>query len=138
MPLTMAMPIHFKKNNTVVIRTGQGSLYSHPDLVDLAARDGIEPATAEELIRVIRSMHGKGTLHGKILRWDPAPLFTVKGNDTDPELCKRCLEPYQRVGCLCLELLEQIEQVHATITESAPLTPPGQDFIQIGFCKEVP
>ena len=28
----------------------------------------------------------------------------AKGNDTDPEMCKTCLEPYQRVGCSCLEM----------------------------------
>lgn len=45
-----------------------------PYLDELAARDGIHPATGEELIRVLHAMHGDGTLDGKILRWDPTPI----------------------------------------------------------------
>jgi len=114
------------------IHIGEELPFAHPDLDELAALDGIEPTTGEELIRVLHGMHGKGTLHGKILRWDPESLFNVKGDDTDPALCKKCLEPYQRVGCFCSEIPRSLEQVHATIKESAPLTPPGQDFIQLG------
>jgi hypothetical protein len=75
------------------------------DLNYLAALDGIEPATGEELIRVLHAMHGKRTLHGKILRWDPALLHYQKLNET--------------------------------LKAETKLTPPCQDFVQLGaFDKE--
>jgi hypothetical protein len=115
MPVTMAMPVNIRKNDSVYFPE-TGETYKHPSdfLNTLTALDGIDPPTTVELIRVLRSMHGKGYLHGKILRWDPDPLFYRVFSGDEP-----------------------IEQVHAIITESAPLIPPGQDFIQIGFCKEV-
>jgi hypothetical protein len=95
------------------------------DLNYLAALDGIEPATGEELIRVLHAMHGKGTLHGKILRWDPAP---IKG----PDLIIASKE--------WKENSQPIEQVHAVIKgQGDPIhkvllgrPEPGKDFVQLG------
>lgn len=122
MELTMATPIHVKKDSIYFPESGE--TYKRPSgfLNTLAALDGIDPPTAEELIRILHAMHGKGILHGKILRWDPAPIKEARIT-----AAIMCAEP--------------IEQVHATIKECAPLrvpvlTPPSQDFIQIGFCKE--
>jgi hypothetical protein len=42
-----------------------------PILDRLAEKDGIEPATGEELLKVLHGMHGDGTLYGKVLRWEP-------------------------------------------------------------------
>lgn len=46
-----------------------------PELKYLAALDGIEPATGEELLRILHAFHGSGTLKGKIIRWNPAPII---------------------------------------------------------------
>lgn len=46
-----------------------------PTLDRLAALDGIQPATGQELIRVIHQMHGPGALKGKIITWDPKPIL---------------------------------------------------------------
>lgn len=77
--LTMAMPVNIRKNDSVYFPE-TGETYKRPSgfLNTLAALDGIDPPTTEELIRVLRSMHGKGYLHGKILRWDPKPFLEKK------------------------------------------------------------
>lgn len=41
----------------------------------LAALDGINPPTGEDLLRVLHQYHGPGTLKGKIIRWNPAPII---------------------------------------------------------------
>jgi hypothetical protein len=46
-----------------------------PELKYLAALDGIEPATGEELLRILHEYHGSGTVKGKIIRWNPAPII---------------------------------------------------------------
>lgn len=45
-----------------------------PTLDRLAALDGIQPATGQELIRILHELNGPGTLKGKIITWDPKPL----------------------------------------------------------------
>jgi len=45
----------------------------------LAALDGIQPATGEELLRILHEYHGPETLKGKIIRWNPAPI--IKQNE---------------------------------------------------------
>lgn len=47
----------------------------HPVLDRLAALDGIQPATGQELLRVLHQMHGPGTVAGKIITWDPKPIL---------------------------------------------------------------
>jgi hypothetical protein len=79
MTVTMAMPVNIRKNDSVhFLETGE--VYQRPSafLNCIAALDGIDPPTTEELIRVLRAMHGKGYLHGKILRWDPAPIIRMR------------------------------------------------------------
>jgi len=78
------------------------------DLNYLAALDGIEPATGEELIRVLHAMHGGGTLHGKILRWDPVR------------------EPVEQVPAA---IKEQGEPIHKVLLGRPS---PSQDFVQLG------
>ena len=77
MPLNMAMPVKLNIKNDAFYFPETGETYRRPSgfLNDLAALDGIDPPTTEELVRILRSMHGKGTLQGKILRWDPALLI---------------------------------------------------------------
>lgn len=76
MKIYQATPITiFQKAVNIFFESGRMNLkLGDPELDAIAGFDGINPATGVELIRVLRSMHGKGTLHGKILRWDPAPL----------------------------------------------------------------
>lgn len=77
--LTTAMPVNIRKNDSFYFPETEEK-YSQPSefLNNLAAQDGIDPPTTEELIRVLRAMHGGGTLHGKILRWDPAPIIRMR------------------------------------------------------------
>lgn len=77
--LTTAMPVNIRKNDSFYFPETEEK-YSQPSefLNNLAAQDGIDPPTTEELIRVLRAMHGGGTLHGKILRWDPKPFLEKK------------------------------------------------------------
>lgn len=113
MEIRHAEPITIRKDS---IYFPEGKIGSAPckvavkacDLDYLAALDGIEPATGEELIRVLRSMHGKGTLHGKVLRWDPALILFKNLNET-------------------LKKAETNDPLR-----SPRLTPPQQDFVQLG------
>jgi hypothetical protein len=45
------------------------------ELKYLAELDGINPPTGEELLRILHSYHGPGTLKGKVIRWNPAPII---------------------------------------------------------------
>jgi hypothetical protein len=127
MQLIMAMQINIRKDSVYFPETGE--TYKRPSgfLNTLARLDGIDPPTTEGLIRVLHAMHGKGTLHGKVLRWDPAPIKDPLRNPQIQDAIRRFYK-----GCA-----EPIEQVHATIKESAPLQSPvlsipSKDFVQIG------
>jgi len=95
------------------------------DLNYLAALDGIEPATGEELIRVLHAMHGGGTLHGKILRWDPEPV-------KEPDIIiaskewKKDSRPVEQVHAV---IKEQGEPIHKVLLGRPS---PSQDFVQLG------
>lgn len=125
MVLRHAEPIIIRKDS---IYFSQGKIGIVPckvavkacDLDHLAALDGIEPATGEELIRVLHSMHGMKALHGKILRWDASTLrrpdFIIKPDPTQ------------------IDSLGRIRMCEGDFTQvrSSRLTPPSQDFVQIG------
>lgn len=95
MQIRHAEPITIRKDS---IYFADGKIGSKPcrvavkacDLDYLAALDGIEPATGEELIRILHEMYGSGTLHGKILRWDPTLIKyhnlneSLKAQESDP------------------------------------------------------
>jgi hypothetical protein len=100
------------------------------DLNYLAALDGIEPETGEELIRVLHAMHGKGTLHGKILRWDPAPLKTEQVHATIKESAPFVIKPDPTQ-------IDNLGRIRMCEGDFDPLlkprhTPPHQDFVQQG------
>lgn len=92
-----------------------------PLLDKLAALDGIEPATGEELVRVLHAMHGKGILRGKVLRWDPA------------EIKERILS----AAIMNAEPVPENKRTPFLLTFKDPLhsprhTAPLQDFVQLG------
>jgi hypothetical protein len=87
------------------------------EMYQLAFLDGIYPVTGEELIRVLRSMHGEGVLTGKILRWDPLPII-----NQDPELAKQA---FIKAGM----------DPHPTPIIHQPFIP-VKDFIQIGDLEQ--
>ena len=113
--IILAKPIHVHEDRVYLPESEKTLMIGDPLLDRLAEKDGIEPATGEELLKILHAMHGPGVLLGKVLRWDstkvlikPAYLkgWNVKGDNSDPVICKHCLEPYQREGCSCAETLE--------------------------------
>ena len=75
--ITLAKPINIHKD-FVYLPLSKRELYIGDPLLDrLAEKDGIEPATGKELIRVLHDMHGPEILHGKILRWEPIPVQDI-------------------------------------------------------------
>lgn len=62
--------VYFPESKT---RLNIGDPYLHL----LALKDGMCSPTGAELLQVLHGMHGPGTLHGKVLRWDPIIVRTV-------------------------------------------------------------
>jgi hypothetical protein len=95
--ITLAKLINIHEDRVYLPEEKKTLMIGDPLLDRLAAKDGIEPATGEELIRVLHGMHGPGILHGKVLRWDPEPIkeklidesriaFLAGVNQNDPEI----------------------------------------------------
>ena len=76
-PIVLAKPINIHED-FVYLPLSKRELYIGDPLLDrLAAKDGIEPATGKELLKVLHAMHGPGVLHGKVLRWDTIPIQDI-------------------------------------------------------------
>jgi hypothetical protein len=147
MQIRYAEPITVRKDS---IYFPEGKIGSVPcksavkacDLNHLASLDGIDPATGEELIRVLHAMHGGGTLHCKILRWDPTPIKEQRIKEIAPFIIKP--DPSQIDGLGRIKMCEgdftRVEQVHATVKETTDpfrvptrlLVPESKDFVQLG------
>jgi hypothetical protein len=69
--ITLAKPINVHADDVYLPDVKNKLLVGDPLLDKLAEKDGIKPATGEELLRVLHAMHGPGILHGKVLRWEP-------------------------------------------------------------------
>jgi hypothetical protein len=76
--VVLAEPIDIHEDSIYFPREKKFLAADDPQLAVLAAKDGIEPATGKELIRVLHAMHGPGILKGKVLRWDPSRVEPEK------------------------------------------------------------
>lgn len=88
--VVLAEPINIHEDSIYFPSEKKSLMSDDPQLDILAAKDGIEPATGKELIRVLHAMHGPGILHGKVIRWDPTKVLVkpamTKGVFEDQEL----------------------------------------------------
>ena len=71
--IRLAKPIHIHDDRVYLPGSKRTILIGDPLLDRLAEKDGIEPATGEELLRVLHAMHGSEILYGKVLRWELIP-----------------------------------------------------------------
>jgi hypothetical protein len=67
--IILAKPINVHADYVYLPEEKKKLLADNPLLDMLAAKDGIDPPTGKELLRVLHAMHGPEILHGKVLRW---------------------------------------------------------------------
>ena len=129
--IVLAKPINVHADYVYLPEEKMKLLIGDPLLDKIAAKDGIDPPTGKELVRGLHAMHGPGTLHCKVIRWEINEAAAEKEvNSVIANITLTSIMPFDG------ESKAEIAPLAVPVLNARPLTPdPLADQIALHFLK---